>query len=77
MPEELRMEVCDIEQEAVIKTNFKKKKCKKAKCLSEEALQIAEKRKEAKGKGENERYTHLNAEFQRRARRDKKAFLGD
>ena len=65
----------DIVQEAGIKTIPKRKKCKKAKCLSEEALQIAEKRKEAKGKGEKERYTHLNAEFQRIARRDKKAFL--
>ena len=64
-------------QEAAIKTIPKKKKCKKAKWLSEEALQIAVKRKEAKGKGEKERYTHLNAEFQRRARRDKKAFLSD
>ena len=71
------MEVCDIEQEAVIKTNFKKKKCKKAKWLAEEAYQIAEKGRRAEGKGEKERYTHLNAEFQRRARRDKKAFLGD
>ena len=70
-------EVCDIVQEAVIKTIPKKKKCKKAKWLSEEALQIAEKRREAKGKGERERYTHLNAEFQRIARRDKKAFLRD
>ena len=59
----------------MIKTIFKKKKCKKAKCLSEEVLQIAEKRREAKGKGEKKRYTHLNAEFQRIARRDK-AFLG-
>ena len=65
------MEVCDIVQEAVIKTIPPKKKCKTAKWLPEEALQIAEKRKEAKGKGENERYTHLNAEFQRIARRDK------
>jgi len=65
------MEVRDIVQEAVIKTITKKKKCKMAKWLPEEALQIAEKRKEAKGKGENERYTHLNAEFQRIARRDK------
>ena len=64
-------------QEAVIKTIPKKKKCKKAKWLSEEALQIAEKRREAKGKGKKERYTHLNAEFQRIARRDKKASLGD
>ena len=70
------MEVHDIVQEAVIKIP-KKKKCKKAKWLSEEALQIAEKRREAKGKGGNERYTHLNAEFQRIARRDKKAFPSD
>ena len=68
------MEACDTLQEAVIKTISKKKKCKKAKWLSEEALQIAEKRREAKGKGEKERYTHLNSEFQRIARRDKKAF---
>ena len=68
-------EVCDTIQEAVIKTIPKKKKCKKAKSLSEEALQIVVKRKEVKGKGEKERYTHLNAEFQRLARRDKKAFL--
>ena len=68
MPEELWMEVRDIVQEAVIKTIPKKKKCKKAKWLSEEALQVAEKRREAKGKGEKERYTHLNAEFQRVAR---------
>ena len=61
----------------MIKTNTKKKKCKKAKWLSEEALQIAVKRKDAKGKGQKERYTRLNAEFQRRARRDKKAFLSD
>ena len=61
----------------MIKTILKKKKCKKGKWLSEEALQIAEKRREAKGKGEKERYTHLNAEFQRIARRDKKAFLSD
>ena len=71
------MEVYDIVQEAVIKTIPKKKKCKKAKWLSEEALQIAKKRKDMKGKGEKERYTHLNAEFQRIARRDKKAFLSD
>ena len=71
------MEVFDIVQEAEIKTIPKKKKCKKAKWLSEEALQIAEKRREVKGKWEKERYTHLNAEFQRRARRDKKAFLSD
>ena len=77
VPEELWMEVHDIVQEAVIKTIPKKKKCKKAKWLSDEALQIAEKRREAKGKGEKERYTHLNAEFQRIARRDKKAFLSD
>ena len=64
MPEELRMEVCDIVQEAVIKTIPKNKKCKKAKWLSEETLQIAMKRRDVKGKGENERYTHLNAEFQ-------------
>ena len=77
VPEELWMEVCDIVQEAVIKTIPKKKKCKKAKWLSEEALQIAVKRREVKGKGEKERYTNLNAEFQRIARRDKKAFLRD
>ena len=71
------MEVHDIVQEAVIKTIPKKKKCKKAKGLSDEALQIAEKRREAKGKGEQERYTHLNAKFQRTARRDKKVFLHD
>ena len=71
------MEVHDIIQETMIKSNLKKKKCKKAKWLSEEALQIAEKRREAKGKGEKKRYTHLNAEFQRIARRDKKAFLSD
>ena len=76
MPEELWTEVCDIIQEAVIKTILKKKKCKKAKWLSEEALQIAVKR-QAKGKGEKESYKHLNAEFQRIARRDKKAFLSD
>ena len=70
------MEVHGIVEEAVIKTIPKKKKCKKAKWLSEEALQIAEKR-EVKGKGEKERYTPLNAKFQRIARRDKKAFLGD
>ena len=71
------MEVHDIVQEAVIKTIPKEKKCKKAKWLSEEALNIAEERREAKGKGEKERYTHLNAEFQRIERRDKKAFLSD
>ena len=75
MPEELWTEVCDTVKEAVIKTIPKKKKCEKAKWLSEEALQIAEKRREAKGKGEKERYTHLNAEFQRIARRDKKEHL--
>ena len=77
MPEELWTEVHNIVQEAVIKTIPKKKKCKKAKWLFEEALQITEKRREAEGKGEMERYTHLNAEFQRIARRDKKAFLSD
>ena len=77
VPEELWMEVHDMVQEAVLKTIPKKKKFKKAKWLSEEVLQIAEKRREAKGKGEKERYTHLNAEFQRIARRDKKAFLSD
>ena len=77
MPEDLWVEVCDIVRETRIKTIPKKKKFKKAKWLSEEALQIAEKRREAKGKGESERYTQLNAEFQRIARRDKKAFLSD
>ena len=77
VPEELWTEFHDIVQEAVIKTICKKKKCKKANWFSEEALQIAEKRREVKGKGEKERYTHLNAEFQRIARRDKKAFLSD
>ena len=77
VPEELRMEVHDIVQEAVIKTIPKKKKCKMAKWLSEEALQIAVKRRDAKGNGEKERHTHLNAEFQRIARRDKKGFLSD
>ena len=76
VPEELWTEVHDV-QEAVIKTIPKKKKCKKAKWLSEEALQIAEKRREVKGKGEKERYTHLNAELQRIARRDKKDFFSD
>ena len=71
------MEVHNIVQEMVIKSIPKKKKCKKAKWLSEEALQIAEKRRDAKGKGEKERYTHLNAEIQRLARRDNKAFLSD
>ena len=77
MPDELWMEIHDIVQEAVIKTILQKKKCRKAKWLSEEALQTAEKRREAKGKGEKERYIHLNADFQRIARRDKKAFLSD
>ena len=77
VPEELWMEVRYIVQEAVIKTTSKKKKYKRAEWLSEEALQIVEKRREAKGRGEKERYTHLNAEFQRIARRDKKAFLSD
>ena len=71
MPEDLWTEVRDIVQEAVIKTIPKKKKCRKAKWVSEEALQIAEKRREAKGKGQKERYTHLEAKFQRTARRDK------
>jgi len=77
VPEELWTEVCDIVQGVVTKTIPKKKKCKKAEWLSGEALQLAEKRREAKGKGEKERYTHLNAESQRIARRDKKAFLSD
>ena len=77
MPEELWMEVHNTVQEVVIKIIPKKKKCKKAKQLSEEALQIAEKRREAKGKGEKERYTHLNSEFHRIARTDKKAILSD
>ena len=77
VPEELWTEVHDIVQEAVIKTIPKKKKCKKAKWLSEKTLQIAEKTGEAKGKGEKERYANLNAEYQRTARRDKKAFLSD
>ena len=77
MPEELWTEVLDFAQEEVIKTIPKIKKCKKAKWLSEEVLQTAEKRREAKGKGDKERYTHLNAEFQRIARRDKKDFLSD
>ena len=71
MPDELWMEVCDTVQETGIKTISKKKKCKKARWLSEKALQIAVKRREAKIKGEKERYTHLNVEFQRIARRDK------
>ena len=74
MSEELWPEVCDIVQEAVIKTILKKKKCKKAKWLSEEAFQITVKRREAKSKGEKERHIHLNAEFQRIARRDRKTF---
>ena len=77
VPEDLWKEVRDIVQEAVIKTIPKKKKCKKAKWLSEEALKIAVKRREVKGKVEKERYTHLDAEFQRIARRDKIAFLSD
>ena len=77
MSEELWMEVHNIVQEAVINTIPKKNKGKKAKWLSMEALQIAEKRRETKGKAEKERYTHLNAEFQRIAREDKKAFLSD
>ena len=77
MPEELWTEVHDIVQEAVIKTIPKKKEFKKAKWLSDEALQIAVKRREAKSKGEKERYKHLNTEFQRIAKRDKKAFLSD
>ena len=77
VPEELWTEVHDIVQEAGIKTIPEKKKCKNAKWLSEEALQIAEKRREVKGKGGKERYKHLNAEFQRITRRDKKAFLRD
>ena len=77
MPEELWMEVCNIVQEVVTKTIPRKKKFKKAKWLSEESLQIAEKRRGMKGKEERERYTQMNAEFQRLAMRDKKAFLGD
>ena len=77
VPDELWMAVCDIVQETGIKTIPKKKKCKKAKWLSEKALQIAVKRREAKSKGEKEGYIHLNAEFQRIARKDKKAFLRD
>ena len=77
MPEELWMDVCDIVQETGIKTIPKEKKWKRAKWLSEEALQITEERKEVKGKGEKEIYTHLNAQFKRIARRDKKAFLSD
>ena len=77
MPDELWTDVCDIVQETGIKTISQKKKCKKAKWLFEEALQTAMKRREVKGKGGKERYTHLNAEFQRIARRDKKAFPSD
>ena len=77
MPDELWKEVCDIVQETGIKTILKKKKCKKAKWLSKEALQIAVKRRIVKSKGEKERYKNLNAEFQRIARRDKKAFFSD
>ena len=77
MPDELWTEVHDIVQETGIKTNPMEKKCKKAKCLSEEALQVAAKRREVKSKGEKEGYKHLNAEFQRIARRDKKALLSD
>ena len=77
MPDELWTEVCDITQEKGIKTIPMEKKCKKAKWLSREALQIAVKRREAKEKGEREIYRHLNAEFQRITRRDKKAFLSD
>ena len=77
MLDELRMEVCDTVQETEINTIPKQKKCQKAKWLSEKALQIAVKRREAKSKGGKERYTHLNAEFQRISRRDKQAFLSD
>ena len=77
LPDELWNEVCDIVKETGIKTIPMEKKCKKAKWLSGEASQIAVKRKEAKSKGEKERYKHLNAEFQRTARRDKKAFFSD
>ena len=77
VPDELWMEVCNIVQETGIRTIPQKRKCKKANWLSEEALQIAVKRRKAKSKGEKERYTHLNAEFRRLARRDKKAFLSD
>ena len=77
LPDELWNEVRDIVQETGIKSISMEKKCKKAKWMSEEALQIAVKRREVKSKGEKERYTHLNAEFQRIARRDKKAFLSD
>ena len=77
MPEELWMEVCDTVQEAVIETIPANKKCKKAKWLSEQALKIAVKRREAKSKGEKEKHTHLNAEFHRIARRNKSAFLSE
>ena len=77
MPDELKMEVCDVVQETWIKSIPVEKKCKKSKWLSGEALQIAVKRREAKSKEEKERYKHLNAEFQRIARRDKKAFFSD
>ena len=77
VPEELWMEVCDIVQEAGIKTIPKKKKCKKTKWLSEEPSQIAKQRREAKSKGEKERYTHMNEEFQRIAGKDKKSFISD
>ena len=77
MPDELWMEICDIVQETGIKTTPMEKKCKKAKWLSEEALQIAVKRREVKSKGQKKRHKRLNAEFQRIARRDKKAFLSD
>ena len=77
MPEDLWTEVCDTVQETGVKTIPMEKKCKKTKWLSAEALQIAGKRREVKSKGEKERYIHLNAEFQRIARRDKKAFLSD
>ena len=77
MPDELWNDVCDIVQETGIKTIPMEKKCKKAQWLSGEALQIAVKRREAKNKGEKERYKHLNAEFQRRARRNKKVFFSD
>ena len=77
VPDELWKDICDTVQETGIKTFPMEKKCKKAKLLSEEALQIAVKRREVKSKGEKERYKHLNAEFQRIARRDKKAFLSN
>ena len=77
MPDELWTEVCDTVQKTGIKAIPKKKKCKKAECLSEAALQMAVKRREVKSKEVKERYTHLNSEFQRIARKDKKAFLSD